>query len=229
MRTPLVACIVLTLLLNHKAPVDGEYDGNPQHAKDQVAASGSRQMQDEPTPLPAECADADLKKLGQPVMVDICGWSKVFWGFSVGTGRAISGQQVPLYFWLVNQSDQPQTLGSCELDWYFKEGFDVFDASGNRLRTKEEQKHPQYPRSQVDEGEYFCTRDVPVPMAAHTCIKSESPYNLADAYVLPEGEYAVSPRKTLECNMSYREARKAPPRVHPGRLTISIEPPANRP
>ena len=210
---------VLTILLSGALAFDGKHYG-----EHHLTTHRALQIQNEPTPLPKECADADLKKLGQPVMVDVCGGGKVLYGFSVGAGQATYGQEIPIYFWLVNASDQPQTVMTCDMDWFRRDGIDVFDARGNRLLGKDEQEYPQYSRSQPTVPfNYSCDTNLIYTLTPHSCNKSERPSNLAESYVLPEGEYAVAPRRTLDCGHPFGKGAPAPI-VHPGRLTISIEP-----
>lgn len=202
----------------------GRYDDDPLNTRYAGGRNSVGQVQDEPTPLPRECADANVQKLGRPVLVNEGIRNKLLFGFSVGNGRATYGQEVPIYFWMVNQSDQPQTFMSCDVQWFQRDGFDVLDAGGHRVLTKDEQKNPQYRRSDVTfPFDYVCDMNAFLTIAPHACNRSEEPFNLAEFYVLTDGEYVISPRKTAD--YAEIQGQHVPPKVHPGRLVISIEPP----
>lgn len=198
------------------------YESKPQNTQYHSEPNSVGQVQDDPTPLPKECAYADLKKLGWPVMVDE-DFTRLLFGFSVGAGHVTYGQEVPIYFWLVNRTDQPQSIMSCDINWFQRDGFDIFDVSGHRLLTREEQENPQYHKPDVAVPfSYGCDGNAILTIAPHTCTKPERPGNLAESYVLREGKYIISPRKTVNPNLQLNQ--NVTPRVHPGRLVISIEP-----
>jgi hypothetical protein len=193
--------------------------------QDQTQAQGQSQN-DHELPVPQECAGADFEKLGRPLMFDFG------IGVSVGTKSVVYGNRVPFYIWIVNQGDEPRFTSSCNIEWFVREAFDIFDAKGNRVRSVDEHTNPQLEdawktnpqnhRPPTCPFDYECTANMKVRIAPHSCAKSERG-NLADSYVLKPGDYFISAREILDCsNLARRSKMRKAVKTPSGRLQISI-------
>jgi hypothetical protein len=174
------------------------------------------------TPLPQECKGADVDKLGSPLMVNV--GNGFLLGLSVGTKPIVYGDRVPLYLWIVNQTDKPKYFRSCDIQWFMQEGFDVYDANEHRVPTIEERKNPQYRRpARSCLGSWMCDMNAILKSSAHSCTKIGT-YDLKDLYAVTPGKYVVEvPLEIRECAARQVEESQ-PAEVPKGRLFISIEP-----
>ncbi|HVG90475.1 MAG TPA: hypothetical protein VNB54_03200 [Alphaproteobacteria bacterium] len=199
----------------------GKYDGDPLNARYQPGRAQQLEKQNAQTPLPRECGDADLTKLGRPLMFKER--DGVLFGLSAGTKRIVYGNQVPLYLWIVNQSDKPQSFSTCEdISQFWAYGFDVYDAHAHRvLKLSEQQGQQQRRTANLCNMVLICTANITFDVPAHTCSKPEQAYNLAELYVLTPGDYVVAPSSRLDCT---NQASTALPAKAPRGLVISIEP-----
>jgi hypothetical protein len=175
-------------------------------------------------PVPQECAGADFERFGRPLMFN----NGI--GLSVGTKQFVHGDRIPLYTWVVNESDKPRFIMTCNIDWFTREAFDLFDANGDRVLSIREQQssrhraetNPQSHRPPICPFTYNCSANARIKIAPHVCTP-EPGLNLADSYVLTPGDYVLSAREILDCSRRQGrfEVRKAenPPA---GQLHISI-------
>ena len=199
----------------------GKYDGDLRNATYQPEKSQQLEKKNAPTPLPRECRGADLTKLGRPLMFKQR--DGVLFGLSAGTRRIVYGNQVPIYLWIVNQSNKPQSFSSCEdIGGFWDHGFDVYDAHAHRVLKLSEQKGPQqHVTANLCNIVSVCTANMVFSVPEHTCSKPEQAYNLAESYVLTPGEYVLAPRSQLDCT---DPTRIALPTKEPPGLVISVEP-----
>jgi hypothetical protein len=62
-------------------------------------------------------------------------------GLSISTSTGAAGSPVQLHLWIDNQTDKAAAVMTCTtLDFFWNEGFDVYDAYGHRLLKKNEIK-----------------------------------------------------------------------------------------
>jgi hypothetical protein len=187
--------------VNISAWREGKYDGDPLNllfAKSETIAHQ--------TELPKQCAAADFTKLGRPVIIEQ--GKEMAFGLSVLPATILSGEPVPLHLWIDNPTDREASVMTCStLDFFWAEGFDVYDAYGHRLLKKNELKNlqtPGLPSNQVPNkdcrGGWGCGRNFAIPIPPRTCANGNAyqlPYdfnrNLADYYDLSPGVYYIVP------------------------------------
>jgi hypothetical protein len=175
----------------------GAYDGDPMNLRYRSEGEPLNQRRATQAALPKECADADLNKLGTPILIERS--KGVFFGLSAGAKSVVYGDTVPLYFWIINQTDQPQQFFSCDTGAFLSSGFGIFDSSGHRVRSFAEEKSPRssWPASPCL---ISCTANIMFSVPAHTCVKPERSQNLAESYFLPAGQYVLRFVKMEDCS-----------------------------
>jgi hypothetical protein len=123
--------------INISAWRPGKCDGDPQNV-----VYAKSEAKNPIADLPKDCAKADFSKLGRPVTVQ----EEEGMAFALSTAPAsVSfGDPVPLNLWIDNQTDKQASVWSCmTLDFFWAEGFDVYDAYGHRLLRKNGRKNRQ--------------------------------------------------------------------------------------
>jgi hypothetical protein len=101
-----------------------------------------------------------------------------------------AGSPVQLHLWIDNQTDKEAAVMTCTtLDFFWNEGFDVYDAYGHRLLKKNESKRREKegspkpvpdllePRDKDCLVGLICARNFAIPIPAHTCTNT-SAYDL---------------------------------------------------
>ena len=147
--------------------------------------------------LPPECADADFSTTGRPVMFPYRAGMAL--GISTGATSFTVGGPMKLSVWVVNQSDEEQSLMVCsDVEWWTLD-LNVYDANWRRVQTLREQERLQHPESKSIDVK-ICFRNFPVKVAPHTCSRFNDHVrfvttDLARRYRLKTGEYFVTPKE----------------------------------
>jgi hypothetical protein len=207
----------------------GAFDRDPQNTE--WDKTHKLLLQDPPTPPPADCNKPGLLAMGRPSMMPPDG--SVAWGLSLASHTFLKGRPVPLHLWIDNASDEAIGVWTCmELDYFKARGFDLYDAYGHRVLRRREvkdreecNKEPRRPRMEMG---WSCTRNLQIPISAHTCVNGDNydfTAQLAEEYELPPGEYTVHVREEAarpEEDMC-AERQDAPFVITPGKdLTFEV-------
>jgi len=173
---------------------------------------------DDESPLPQECAHVDRNNFGRPLLIDEGG---ILYGLSMKTRRIPSASHVPAHFWIVNPTDKLQYTSTCDVEWFIRDGINVVDAEGHLALSPEEQKDPAHYRSPTTcRFNYVCSLNYIVELPPHSCKVSEHPSDLAEAFVLGAGQYAIVPREIGRCG---NRNKASEPVKAGGRLVFSID------
>jgi hypothetical protein len=207
----------------------GKYDGDPENLV--YGKSSSKQPLAE---LSKDCATADFSSLGRPVMLE---HGKMAFGLSVSPEAIAYRDPVLLHLWIDNQTAQEASVMTCmTLDFFWAEGFELYDAYGHRLlkknedNTRSKQEHPSSENPNKEcLGGWVCSRNFPIPIPPHTCTNGGAyqPYdftrNLADSYDLPPGVYYIVPSPKFDANMCRENVPRLGPAALADKLRFSIE------
>jgi hypothetical protein len=165
------------------------------------------------------CSPADFKRVGKPIAFETK--KGVFFGIATGGGALIFGRPVPLYFWIDNQTNEPQTFDTCGTGWFMTHGYSIYGSKGHRVPERQEERSSR--PSSVGLCPLSCTMNIEFTVPPHTCIKPHPAYNLADSYAFPPGEYTLAFVESARCGSpedTLPEGTK--------RLKIKIEPRTTR-
>lgn len=165
-------------------------------------------------------------------------------GLSISTSTWAAGSAVQLHLWIDNQTDTEASVMTCMTrDFFWNEGFDVYDAYGHRLLKKNEIKRREKegspakpvpdllePRDKDCLGGLICARNFAIPIPAHTCTNTSAydlPYdfnrNLADSYDLSPGVYYIVPTASFDPNLCRRTVPTLDPSALRGKLKFTVE------
>jgi hypothetical protein len=217
--------------VNISAWRQGKFDGDPLNLLYAKSETITHQME-----LPKQCAAADFTKLGRPIIVKQD--NDLTFALSVLPATIPSGEPIPLHLWIDNSSDREASVMTCStLDFFWANGFDVYDAYGHRLLKKNELKNRQtlgLPSNQAPNtdclGMRGCGREFAIPIPPHTCT-NESAYqpaydftrNLGDSYDLSPGIYYIVPAAPFDQNACRPSAPRLDPATLRDKLRITIE------
>jgi hypothetical protein len=211
---------------------DGKFDSDPKNV-----AYNRRDTNRPEFPLSLNCAKADFSKVGRPMMLAPQGGLQ--FGLSVGPARMTYGSPAMLHLWIDNQTNEEASVMTCEtLDFFWTQGFDLYDAYGHRLVKKSEQENGTQKTTSPDGRPYIvclggweCGRNILIPIAAHNCTNGDNyqlPYDfnrdLLSYYDLPPGTYYVVPRTSkLDQSLCREIVPQLDPAVLRDKLRIVIE------
>jgi hypothetical protein len=188
----------------------GPYDGDPMNVRyDREENRREQERTAAIQPLPKECAANLSADTGRPVMM-FPSRSALTWGLSSRT--VTYGEPVSVLLWLFNPTDEAQPVWTCmEIDQFWVSGIDVFDSSGHRVLTREEEKNKELAASgknmPLSACMFSCTRNFTIDIAPHSCAHttfSAPAYDFArdlrTYYSLPPGRYRLVPaEREQEC------------------------------
>ncbi len=209
----------------------GEYDGDPQniHLAEPTSNLSTREV-------PTQCARKELSELGRPVMMRQD--DRVAYGLSVAPSNIRFGNPIPLHLWINNQSDKEISVMTCmNLDFFWSEGFDVYDAYGHRLLKKNEIKHLGKVATSLSETQgkdclatWMCGRNFPIQIPANTCANEtmfQLPHDfsrdLSESYDLSPGLYYIVAADRFDQNLCRRTIPRLTPAALRGTLRFTVE------
>jgi hypothetical protein len=133
-------------------------------------------------PTGVQCAEADFKKRGRPLM--LAQQNDIAFGVS-----SRSTEPSELFIWMDNRTEQTQSYGMrCRVS--FLGAFVAYDSAGKRLLSAAERRGRQL-HSPMDEGE-VCSCCIVVSIPPHT-MQVVDYGNLSEGYRLSPGSYFVIP------------------------------------
>jgi hypothetical protein len=208
----------------------GKYDSDPKNL-----VYGKSATKEPAANIPRDCAAADFSTVGRPVIVEQ--GDDMAFDLSVSSERITYGEPVLFHLWIDNRTGQEASVMTCmTLDFFWAEGFDLYDAYGHRLLKKNARKNrrklessSETPNTECLDG-WICARNFPILIPPHACTNGAGyglPYdftrNLADSYDLPPGLYYVVPSAKLDANMCRATVPRLDPAALADKLRFSIE------
>lgn len=138
-----------------------------------------------------DCDKPDLLAHGRPMMMFV--GPHLGMGISVGKDTFKAGEPIKLNVWVDNQADTPVGVMTCEtLDLFQSRGFEIFDAEGHRILSREDAGVCSSDPAPPDV--WVCHRNFPISIPAHTCVTRDDydfSINLAAGYDLPPADYTL--------------------------------------
>ncbi|MGB7135275.1 MAG: hypothetical protein WBD46_08300 [Acidobacteriaceae bacterium] len=164
-------------------------------------------------------------------------------GISLEKRSFVAGEPIPLHIWVDNTGEETAGVMTCMgLDNFKQYGFDVYGAYGHRVLSRgnamalksfadplEEACHTDRGRFLLSDRLKVCTRNFPIPIAAHTCVTGDDydfETDLTGRYDLPPGEYTIRPREDEDADDLCSEAARALWHGTPGQnITFAVTQP----
>jgi hypothetical protein len=209
---------------------EGKFDNDPKNiewAKTHPAIS------DPTTQIPQDCDKPELLSKGRPMMIPM--GKDLAFGLSLANHDFKAGEDITLHVWVDNTGNEKAGVMTCiGLDFFKATGFDLYDAYGHRVLSRDEAKmqkecnaNPEHDKI-VIRGGGCCTRNLPIYIPAHTCVTNDEydfTTSLTAAYDLPPGEYTVRPHQGEREDLC-KPQKEQPFRAEPGKdLTFSVAQP----
>jgi hypothetical protein len=147
-------------------------------------------------PVPPDCNKPELLKKGPPRMIQSTGNLNIGW--SMASHDFAVGQEAPIYFWLDNPGESNVSTSSCAIDHLRAYRFDLYDAYGHRVLSKQENRlREQCKKNPTLLGDWNCEMNIVVTISPHSC-STRGAAILTEIYDLPVGEYTVHPRQHVQ-------------------------------
>lgn len=154
--------------------------------------------------IPSDCNKPELLAMGRPHMIP--GSHDPQLGLSIAQSDFSKGQNVLLHVWADNPTDKPVSIMTCMgLDNFKAQGFDLYDAYGHRVLSKDEARTLEQckvsPSALLRSQLRGCYRNFAITIPPHSCI-TRTDYDFSTSltlnFDLPPGEYTVAPRQSTE-------------------------------
>ena len=205
---------------------EGKFDGDPLNVRWAKAHPADA---DPTVSIPPDCDKPELLTNGHPVIWQSGG--SLSFGFSIMQHEFNAGDAIKLHVWIDNTGDAPAGVMTCmTLDRFKAQGFDIVDAYGHRVLSKDEAKRQDMctanPRLAGRGLGWDCTRNFPIMIPAHTCVTRDD-YDfmtvLNGHYDLPPGAYTLRLRADWEkANDVCEPQNKETLSRQPGGITFSV-------